>query len=190
MVQVHPGPPFKSPVNKRVFAVLLFTGISLKKPFCQLFVNFPFGWMRLHSGRSEATGYSPGVANADPTHSGADHPARSRVLEGTERAILRPGPDRQKIKCRGYRSVEKNSRRASKYATPAIASGTRKKGPAVPPGLREQTISATDIVMPSLHSLRTGVRISSLAPLSRLPNFFRSCQQPLSCLWRLTGAAL
>ena len=46
MVQILPGPPFKSLANKRVFAVLLFSGIAIKTPFCQPFVNFPFRGMR------------------------------------------------------------------------------------------------------------------------------------------------
>src|ERR1700674_2007711 len=36
----HPGPPFKSPVNTRLFSLFPFSGISLMKPFCQPFVNF------------------------------------------------------------------------------------------------------------------------------------------------------
>ena len=33
MVQVHPGPPSKSPVTKRLFSLLRFSGISLKSRF-------------------------------------------------------------------------------------------------------------------------------------------------------------
>src|SRR5258707_14867794 len=50
VVQVHPGPPFKSPVNTRLFSLFPFSGISLKKPFCQPFVNFTIGRMAVHSG--------------------------------------------------------------------------------------------------------------------------------------------
>src|ERR1700730_19469340 len=46
VVQVHPGPPFKSPVNPRLFSLFPFRGISLKKPFCQPFVNFRIGRMK------------------------------------------------------------------------------------------------------------------------------------------------
>ena len=53
VVQVHPGPPFKSPVNTRLSSLFPFSGISLKKPFCQPFVNFTFGRMALHSGCRE-----------------------------------------------------------------------------------------------------------------------------------------
>jgi hypothetical protein len=49
VVQVHPGPPSKSPVNMRVFSLFPFGGISLKKPICQLFANFRIGRMALHS---------------------------------------------------------------------------------------------------------------------------------------------
>src|SRR5467141_3863500 len=54
VVQVHPGPPFKSSINTRLFSLFPFSGISLKKPFCQPFVNFTFG--RWH--------YTQGVENA------------------------------------------------------------------------------------------------------------------------------
>ncbi len=50
VVQVHPGPPFKSPVNTRLFSLFPFRGISIKNPFCQLFANFRIGRMALHSG--------------------------------------------------------------------------------------------------------------------------------------------
>src|SRR5260370_18775336 len=50
VVQVHPGPPFKSPINTRRFSLFPFSGLSLKKPFCQPFVNFTIGRMALHSG--------------------------------------------------------------------------------------------------------------------------------------------
>src|SRR4030088_287584 len=50
VVQVHPGPPFKSPLNTRRFSSFPFRGISLKKPFCQPFVNFRIDRMALHSG--------------------------------------------------------------------------------------------------------------------------------------------
>jgi hypothetical protein len=39
VVQVHPGPPFKSPIYTRRFSLLPFSGIS-RKAFCQRFVNF------------------------------------------------------------------------------------------------------------------------------------------------------
>jgi hypothetical protein len=37
VVQVHPGPPFKSPVNTRLFSLFPFRGISLSK---NQFVNY------------------------------------------------------------------------------------------------------------------------------------------------------
>src|SRR5260370_40042900 len=43
VVQVHPGPPFKSPVNTRIFSLFPFPRIFLKKPICQLFANFRIG---------------------------------------------------------------------------------------------------------------------------------------------------
>src|SRR6267142_3326195 len=43
VVQVHPGPPFKSPVNTRQFSLFPFPWIFLKKPICQLFANFRIG---------------------------------------------------------------------------------------------------------------------------------------------------
>src|SRR5450755_995663 len=51
VVQVHPGPPFKAPINTRLFSLFPFRGISLKKPICQLFANFRIGRTALHSGR-------------------------------------------------------------------------------------------------------------------------------------------
>ena len=51
VVQVHPGPPFKSPINTRRFSLFPFSGRPLKKPFCQPFVNFTIGRMALHTGR-------------------------------------------------------------------------------------------------------------------------------------------
>ena len=56
VVQVHPGPPFKSPVNTRLFPLFAFSGLSLKKPFCQPFVNFTIGRMALYSGRKDPSG--------------------------------------------------------------------------------------------------------------------------------------
>src|SRR5882672_7477101 len=46
VVQVHPGP-----VNTRRFSLSPLSGLSLKKPFCQPFVNFTIGRMAVHSGR-------------------------------------------------------------------------------------------------------------------------------------------
>ena len=43
VVQVHPGPPFKSPVNTRLFSLFPFRGISLKKSICQLFCQL-YDW--------------------------------------------------------------------------------------------------------------------------------------------------
>src|ERR1700736_3052696 len=56
VVQVHPGPPFKSPVNTRLFSLFPFSWISLKKPFCRPFVNFTIGRMAVHSGASSPLG--------------------------------------------------------------------------------------------------------------------------------------
>src|SRR5258708_29957992 len=55
VVQVHPGPPSKSPVNTRLFSLFPFSGDHPQKPFCQPFVNFTISQMPLHSRRSEAT---------------------------------------------------------------------------------------------------------------------------------------
>src|SRR5271165_2738440 len=52
VVQVHPGPPFKSPVNTRRFSLFPFSGLSLKKPFCQPFVNLSGNYTPLHPSRS------------------------------------------------------------------------------------------------------------------------------------------
>ena len=55
VVQVHPGPPFKSSVNTRLFSLFTFLGIFLKNPFCQPFVNFTFSRVSLHSRQSDAS---------------------------------------------------------------------------------------------------------------------------------------
>jgi len=51
VVRVYPGPPFKSPVNTRLFSLFPFRETSLKKPICQPFVNFTIGRVALHSAR-------------------------------------------------------------------------------------------------------------------------------------------
>ena len=53
VVQVHPGPPFKSPVNTRLLSLFPFSGLPLKKPFCQPFVNFTIGRMASSSASLE-----------------------------------------------------------------------------------------------------------------------------------------
>jgi len=39
VVQVHPGPPFKSPINTRRFSLSPSWGLDIKKPFCQKFAK-------------------------------------------------------------------------------------------------------------------------------------------------------
>src|SRR5260370_41518947 len=69
VVQVHPGPPFKSPVNMRLFSLFPFRGISPEKPICQPFVNFRIGRIAL----------SQGVSRQRNSHSPAARP-RSREI--------------------------------------------------------------------------------------------------------------
>ena len=57
MVQVHPGPPSKSPVNTRLFSLFPFRGIPLEKPICQLFAKFSGNHRRLR-GRPLSGGES------------------------------------------------------------------------------------------------------------------------------------
>jgi len=40
VVQVHPGPPFKSPVNTRLFAPFPFRVVTLEKPFANYLTTF------------------------------------------------------------------------------------------------------------------------------------------------------
>jgi hypothetical protein len=54
VVQVHPGPPLKSPVITGLFSLFFFLGIFLNKPFCQPFVNFTFRRMPVCSGLSSS----------------------------------------------------------------------------------------------------------------------------------------
>src|SRR5580692_10513197 len=52
VVQVHPGPPFKSPINTRLFSLFPFPGTSSTKPICQSFVNLSGNRTPLHPNRS------------------------------------------------------------------------------------------------------------------------------------------
>src|ERR1700688_2898756 len=52
VVQVHPGPPFKSAVNTRLFSLFPFSELPLKKPFCQKFAKNRLGFGGNHPGRS------------------------------------------------------------------------------------------------------------------------------------------
>ena len=47
-------PPFKSPVNTRLFSLFPFLGLSAEKPICQPFVNFRIGRKAPHPGRFKA----------------------------------------------------------------------------------------------------------------------------------------
>ena len=78
VVQVHPGPPFKSPVNTRQFSLFLFRGISLKKPICQLFANFPGIHKRLH-GRALSGGESLFPSAGIPQREATGRRASSRT---------------------------------------------------------------------------------------------------------------
>src|ERR1700692_1125081 len=51
VVQVHPGPPFKSPINTRLFSLFQFFGISLERAICQKFAKFRIGRMALQAER-------------------------------------------------------------------------------------------------------------------------------------------
>ena len=51
---------------------------------------------------------------------------------------------------------------ASRYATPATASGMMKAGPPVPLKFREQIVSATSRTTPSPYSLCEGVSFKAL----------------------------
>ena len=61
MVQVHPGPPFKSLVNTRLFSLLQLSTEFLQRPFCQPFVNFRENQRSLLSGTLRR--HSPNVGN-------------------------------------------------------------------------------------------------------------------------------
>ena len=76
MVQVHPGPPFK-PVNTRCFSLFPFSGLSLKKPFCQPFVNFTIGRMRLKElgFQPEVQRLSDSAIEMSPTRKAGRFPA-------------------------------------------------------------------------------------------------------------------
>src|SRR5260370_38441053 len=54
VVQVHPGPPFKSPIYKRRFSLSPSGGLVIKKPFCQKFAKSRVGDRSRNPGRSHA----------------------------------------------------------------------------------------------------------------------------------------
>ena len=54
VVQVHPGPPFKSPVDTRLFSLFPFRGLLIKKGFCQKFAKSRVGRRSRNPGRSDA----------------------------------------------------------------------------------------------------------------------------------------
>ena len=87
VVQVHPGPPFKSPVNTWRFSLFPFRGISLKKPICQLFANFPGNHKRL-PGRALAGGESFFTSAGIPQVEATGRRASSRTTQ-VQGAILR-----------------------------------------------------------------------------------------------------
>src|SRR5881397_879257 len=58
---------------------------------------------------------------------------------------------------RGNLGVAKNSRIAKRYAMPASAKEAMKYGPPLSPKLREQIVSATHNVAPSVYTLHSGV---------------------------------
>src|ERR1700730_12043694 len=58
--------------------------------------------------------------------------------------------------------VAKNSRIAKRYTMPASVKETMKYGPPLSPKLREQIVSATHNVAPSMYTLHSGVTITVL----------------------------
>src|SRR5438552_15088781 len=58
--------------------------------------------------------------------------------------------------------VAKNSRIAKRYATPASVKKAMKYGPPLSPKLREQIVSATHDVAPSVYTLHSGVTFTVL----------------------------
>src|SRR5690348_1705605 len=57
---------------------------------------------------------------------------------------------------------QNNTRTVRGYATPASIKEPIKYGPPLSPKLREQTVSATSNMMPSMYSLDEGVRFTAL----------------------------
>jgi hypothetical protein len=54
VVQVHPGPPFKSPINARRFSLSPSSGPVIKQPFCQKFAKSRVGHRSRNPWRSDA----------------------------------------------------------------------------------------------------------------------------------------
>src|SRR5258708_17387818 len=66
-------------------------------------------------------------------------------------------------KLRSNVDVAKNSRIANRYTMPAIVKEAMKYGPPLSPKLREQIVSATHNVAPSMYSLHEGVSFTALS---------------------------
>jgi hypothetical protein len=60
--------------------------------------------------------------------------------------------------------VAKNSRIARRYTMPASVKEVMKYGPPLSPKLREQTVSATHNVAPSMYTLHAGVMTFTILP--------------------------
>src|SRR5713101_7644374 len=68
--------------------------------------------------------------------------------------------------------VAKNSRIAKRYATPASVKEAMKYGPPLSPKLREQMVSATHNMAPSMYTLHAGVMFT----ITVLPCPFGTCR--------------
>src|SRR5216684_1545372 len=83
VVQVHPGPPFKSPVNTRLFSLFPFRGISLKRAICQLFANLRLaGW---HYTQGVKTPRAKAERLASTRHCRECCPVMSKDVQGSAR---------------------------------------------------------------------------------------------------------
>src|SRR5260370_7009346 len=87
----------------------------------------------------------------------------------------------------GNSGVEKSSRMARRYATPATAKGMKNDGSPMRLKLREQMVIATSKMAPSPYSLCEGVSFTGLHPIANLRNPLLPFADPARSPWRLRG---
>jgi hypothetical protein len=88
----------------------------------------------------------------------------------------------------GNSGVEKSSRMARRYATPATAKGMKNERSPVRLKLREQIVSATSKMAPSPYSLCEGVSFTGLPSMTKLRDCLLPFAEPASSPWGFRGS--
>src|SRR5260370_7186502 len=88
----------------------------------------------------------------------------------------------------GNSGVEKSSRMARRYATPATARGMKNDGSPMRLKLREQIVIATSKMAPSPYSLCEGVSFTGLPLMAKLRDCLLPFAEPARSPWRLRGS--